>query len=265
MTYFSKALFITASGLALCACSGEKKESQSAEDPAVEKVTEAAPVEPAGPNYCYGPEYNPEKPFRFVYFNLKIDKDEMKRIRDDLKAEVEAARHLPQEDQAKAIEPYLAKTQILADLAIQPLADQILPVTATLCNFEIYEKDECRGRLSRPVRKAEVIADTLSYTAPDGRGQTARVFVSSRDFGDVSIDGPRTSKYWSRTADGVESFTFKDPVTETNWTENPDCSGKMTKRRLDISTEVTWTSTNAGALSISYKHCRKDDCHEGRF
>jgi len=194
MTYFAKALFITASGLALCACSGEKKESKSAEKLVIEKVTEAAPAKPVGPNYCYGPEYNPEKPFRFVYFNLKIEKDEMKRIRDDLKAEVEASRHLPQEEQAKAIEPYLAKTQILADLAIQPLADQILPLTATLCNFEIYEKDECTGRLSRSVRKAEIIADTLSYTAPDGRGQTTRVTISNRDYSDISIYDPNTSK-----------------------------------------------------------------------
>jgi len=265
MTYFGKALFITACGFALCACSGESGPPKSEPEAAAEKTAEAPPTKPQGPNYCYGPEYNPEKPFRFVYLNLKIKPEERAEIRAVMKAELEASKTLPQEAQAEAIEPYLAKTQILADLGIQPLADQILPLTATLCNFELYEKDECTGAISRSVSKVDRIADTLAYSAPDGRGRPSRVFISAPDYSDVSIDGPGTTQHWSRTPDGVESFSFKDSISEISWTENPDCSGQMTKRRKTISMDVTWTSPKAGPLAFSYKHCRKEACITGEF
>jgi len=227
MKNLGKALILTASGLALAACSGEKTSPKSGTETVTETVAAAPPPKPTGPNYCHGREYNPEKPFRFVYFNLKIKKDEMTRIRNGLKAELEALKDLPQEAKAEAVEPYLAKTQILA---------------------------------------AEVIADTLSYTAPDGRGQESRVFISSRDYSDISIDARKGTSLWSRTPEGIESFSFKDPTTETNWTENPDCSGQMSKRRKNSFTEVTWTSPQAaGGPSFEYKHCINDKCHEGQF
>jgi len=265
MTNFGKALFIAASGFALLACSGETSPSSSGQEAKGDTLAEVPPAKAEGPNYCHGPEYNPEKPFRFVYFNLKIKKDEMTRIRDELKADLASFQDLPQAELVDAVEPYLAKTQILSDLAIQPLADQILPLTATLCNYEIYEKNECKGTLSRSVRKVSRLADSLSYVAPDGRGEESTVFISSRDYSDVMIEDKKATKHWSRSPDGVERFSYVDTISETNWTENPDCSGQLTKRRLNKSIEVTWSSPKTGALKFSFKRCINEKCYEGTF
>jgi len=258
MTELSKALFIAACGFALVACSGETSSSaseQEAEGSAAESKADD------GPNYCHGAEYDPSKPYHFVNFNLKIEKHEMTRLQNGIEAELAAINALPPAAQSEAVVPYLAKTQILADIAAQPLADQILPVAAALCNFESYEENECTGALSRSVRKVERIATTLAFTAPDNRGQSSRVFFSAPDYSDVTIEGPSGTSQWLRSPDGVETFSYSDQRSETRWTENPDCSGQLSKRRRGTLTEVTWTSRQAGDLMLTYKRCRNGGLH----
>jgi len=264
MTDISKLLFITASGLALSACGSDKGDIKSAENEVVE-AAKAPPPKPKPPtlNYCHGGEYNPKQPFKFVYFNLAARKGEMNRIRAEMKAQLDAMKDLPKEAKADAIRPHLAKTQVLAAVGIQPLADQIQRVSATLCNFEIYEKDKCTGTFSRSVRNPEIIEGVLAYNAPDGRGQDSRVIFSSRDYSDITIEGANKTSHWSRNAEGVESFSFKDPTTETRWTENPDCSGEFSQKRKNSSVDASWTSPKAGPLVITYKQCSKGVCYEG--
>ena len=168
MTLFPKLLYIAAVGLALSACGGDKEAPKAASTGKAnrpETVAKAPPSKPAGPSYCHGGEYNPEKPFRFVYFNLATMKGEMKRIRNTLKADLAAMKDLPPEAKAEALKPHLAKTQALGALAIQPLADQMQTVAASLCNFELYASDKCTGLFSRSVSNVEIAEGTLAYTA----------------------------------------------------------------------------------------------------
>ena len=265
MTYSLKILVIAISAVALTACSTEadKETSSATAKKTVEVAAKAPPPKVEGPNYCYGQEHNPDKPFRFVYFNLPNQKNEMKRIRGKVKTDLAALKELPAEKQPKAFKAHFAKTQVLAALAIQTLADQIQSVSATLCNFEIYEKDQCTGLFSRSVRNADMIDGTLVYTAPDGRGQDARVSFASQDYSDITIEGQNGTSKWSRTKDGVESFSLINADTETRWTENPDCSGQLTRRQKNSTVEATWTSPKAAALTIDYNYCSKGECFEG--
>ena len=266
MTHLSKRLLlIAASGLVLTACGSDKGDRHTAENETVKVAAEAPPPKPTGPTYCHGGEYNPNKPFKFVYFNLSTHKDEMKRVRAEMAASLEPLKDLPKEAQAEALKPHLAKSQVLAALGIQPLADQILSVSAVLCNFSIYEEDQCTGLLSRSVTSANLVDGTLVYTAPDGRGQQSRVTMARRDYSDMTIEARGGVSHWSRDADDVESFTFKDPTTETRWTENPDCSGTFSQRRKNSSIDASWTSPKTGPLQITYKHCLKGNCYQGMF
>jgi len=191
-------------------------------------------------------------------FDLKIKPDEMTRLRSAIKAELEAINKLPREALAEAVQPYKAKVQILADVATQPHA-------AKLCNFEIYEENECRAPQNQSIRKVLKVADSLSFVMPH-RGRDAQVFFSLRDYsGDVTIETDKMTKQWSRSRDGVERYTFLDSISETTWIENPDCSGQLMKSRLNKSVEVSWTSPKQGALSFSYKRCVDGQCHEGKF
>jgi len=263
MTHLSKGLFIVACSLALIACGGEKPAPTPVKE-AVKPVASKLSL-PKAPrlNYCHNGEYNPKKPFKFVYFNLTTHKDEMKRIRDTVKAQMAELKDLPDEAKAKAIEPQFAKSQVLAALVIQPLGDQIQRVSATLCNFSIYEKDKCTGLLSRSVTNAEMIEGALAYTAPDAKGQPSRVIFSRKDYSDITIEARGKTSQWSRDADGTENFISIDPLTEVSWTESPDCSGQFSQRRKNTSIEATWTSPKTGALAITYKYCRKGKCFEG--
>lgn len=224
-------------GLLLSACGDEGNTSGSTTT--VEKAKTAKPqavnpgsVTPATTkspslNFCHNGEFNPKKPFNFVYFNLTTNKNEMKRIRDTVKAEMAALKDLPPEAKAKTVEPHLGKSQVLAALAILPLADQMQRVSATLCNFNTYAKDKCTGLFSRSVTGAEIVKGALSYSAP------------------------------------VENFSSIDPITETRWTENPDCSGQFRQRRKNTSIDATWTSPKNGVIRIDYNYCRENMCFEG--
>lgn len=266
MTLFPKLLLIAAIGLTLSACGGDKEAPKTVSEGTVnrtETVAKAPPSKPAGPSYCHGGEYNPEKPFRFVYFNLATRKDEMKRIRNTLKADLAAIEELPPEAKAEALKPHFAKTQALAALAIQPLADQMQTVAASLCNFELYASDKCTGLFSRSVSNVEIVEGALAYNAPDGRGKNSRVLFSSRDYSNVTIEDSKGTSQWSRSKDDVENFTLNGPNGETQWTENPDCSGSLTKVRKQTTVEATWTSPTTGALKINYNYCSKGECFEG--
>ena len=83
MTHLAKLLFVAASGFALVACGAEaeRKTSSTTQKDAAKTLVEAPPPKVEGPNYCYGREHNPEKPFRFVFLNLGDQKSQMKRIR----------------------------------------------------------------------------------------------------------------------------------------------------------------------------------------
>jgi len=187
----------------------------------------------------------------------------MTHMRERRQAELEAVNKLPAEAQSEAVAPYLAKTQILAELIGQSYVDKIVPVTAAQCNFEIYEQDKCKGRASRRVRKVETLAETLSFTAPDGRGRKMRVFFSNRELSDVTLEGPTETSQWTRSPKGIERFSFFDSKQDVQWTENPDCSGQMTRRRGDESLEIKWSSPKAEAFKVDYKQCIKKRCHEG--
>lgn len=262
MKNLRKALFIAAGGVLLYGCTGERAPSASDQEVLAEKDAELL-TQSEGPNFCHGEDYNPEDPFRFVKFDFKIPQEEMSRIRADLKTELEASRDLPQADQAAAIEPYLVKTEILSDLSVQSLEDQIVPAAAALCNFDRFEKDKCKGTSSRSIRKAEMVAGTLSYRAKGGRD--IQFFISSPDFGDVSIDAGQGASTWSRAPDGVEGYRFKDSVSEISWTEKPDCSGQLSKRRNAVSYEVTWASPETQPMKMTFEHCRGQACISGRF
>lgn len=264
MTYVTKLFLFTASSLILSACSGEKTASTPVQKETVKPVA-SKPAPPKVPrlNFCHNGEFNPKKPFNFVYFNLATHKDEMKRIRDAVKAQMEAMKDVPPEDKAKAIEPHLAKSQVLAALAIQPLGDQMQRISATLCNFALYEKDKCTGIFSRSVTNVEIIDGALTYNAPDAKGNISRVIFSKPDYSDITIEANNRTSQWSRNADGVENFTAIDPVTETRWTENPDCSGQLTQRRKNSTIEATWTSPKTGPLRIDYNYCSKGKCFDG--
>jgi len=266
MTLFSKILLVTATAIAVTACGGDKEASKEASKEAAsppKTVAKAPPPRPAGPTYCHGGEYNPEKPFKFVYFNLQARKGEMKRIGDTMKADLAAMKGLPPEAKAEALKPHFAKTQALAALGIQPLADQIQTVAASLCNFELYASDKCTGLFSRSVRNAEILEGALAYNAPDGRGKNSRVVFSSRDYSDVTIEDSRGTSQWSRTKDDVENFTFIGPDSETRWTENPDCSGQLTQKKPNTSVEAKWNSPQTGPLKIEYTYCKKEECFDG--
>ena len=260
-------------GLLLSACGDEGNTSGSTTT--VEKAKTAKPqavnpgsVTPATTkspslNFCHNGEFNPKKPFNFVYFNLTTNKNEMKRIRDTVKAEMAALKDLPPEAKAKTVEPHLGKSQVLAALAILPLADQMQRVSATLCNFNTYAKDKCTGLFSRSVTGAEIVKGVLSYSAPDAQGQTSKVTFSKADYSDIKIETGNKTSHWSRNTDGVENFSSIDPITETRWTENPDCSGQFRQRRKNTSIDATWTSPKNGVIRIDYNYCRENMCFEG--
>ena len=258
-------------GLILSACSGEepasssiKTESEITKQQTAKSATKTpAPQKAPSLNFCHNGEFNPKKPFNFVYFNLATNKNEMTRIRDAVKTQMAALKDLPPEAKAKAIEPHLGKSQVLAALGIQPLADQMQRISATLCNFSTYAKDKCTGLFSRSVTNAEIVEGSLSYTAPDAKGQSSKVTFSKPDYSDITIEAGNRTSHWARNADGVEKFSAIDPVTETRWTENPDCSGQFTQRRKNTSIEATWTSPITGAISIDYSYCSKDKCFDG--
>jgi len=266
MTQFLKLLFIVPIGLALCACGGDNQASKSAAKPSASKpetVAKTPPPKPAGPSYCHGGEYNPDKPFKFVYFNLATQKNEMKRIQNAMKADLAAMKDLPPEAKAEALKPHFAKTQVLAALAIQPLADQIQTVAATLCNFEIYASDKCTGLFSRSVTNPGIIEGALAYNAPDGRGKNSHIVLSSRDYSNITIEDSKGTSQWSRAKDDVETFSLIGQGTETRWTENPDCSGKFTRKQPNSSVDAKWNSPSPGPLKIEYTYCTKGECFDG--
>lgn len=263
MMHLSKFFLISFCSLILTACGGEKAATDPVKEAMKPVTSKPSPTKAKPLNYCNNGEYNPKKPFKFVYFNLSAHKGVMSRIRDKVKVEMAKTKDLPREARAEAIAPYLAQTQVVAVLRIQPMADLILPVSATLCNFKIYEDTKCTGALSKSVLSAQLVDGVLTYTALDGKGQESTVTFKREDYSDMSIEARGGLSHWSRTADGVESFTFKDKVTETSWTENPDCSGQISQRRKNSSIEATWTSPKTGALRIDYNYCSKGKCFDG--
>ena len=173
--------------------------------------------------------------------------------------------HLPPVERAEAALANEAKAEAMAILSGQGISNEVLELYVRRCNFEIFEKTKCMGNSNNKIINAEITDGALIYTSLVAEGQETRVTISQPDYSDITIEARRGKSRWWRTSDGVENFTFADPVSETQWIENPDCSGNITYKKDHRLIEATWTSPNTGPVGFDYNSCLRGKCFSGKI